>query len=395
VTIDDASSLATDVPEGLRALVFTRRAPVGPCARLLAVGDIGLSGRVAAAGARCSFDELLSEVAPLLRSGDLAFGNIEFPLVGDLGHDALFAGEPSAAPALRRSGFTVAQVANSHSPDFGPAGLARSIQALSEAGMIPIGAGPDREAAGGLVRTDVRDVRIGWLAGARTLIPQSAPGIRFWEFDEAELMAAIARERPAVDVLVVSIHMGLAYLDHPGPMFKAVGERAMAAGADVVLMHHAHVLQSVQVVPGGQACCYSLGNFLLDWREGNVEIPMMVDEQTEAAVFLFDLDAKGVCLGAALPTYIDPDFHVRWATGSRGDRILGRLERISRDLESDYSEAFAVQRIQRNAIPVLKVLAFHAVRGHWRFVAEQVGRIRLDHVRMLGRWAASRFARRR
>ena len=189
-----------------------------------------------------------------------------------------------------------------------------------------------------------------------------------------------------MDVLIVSIHIGLMYMDYPRPEHKVMAERLMGNGADLVLMHHAHVLQGVQITSERRICCYNLGNFLFDWKEGNVQTPVMLREQNEGAVFVFDLDQKGVSAATAFPTWIDDDCRVRWATGERGLHILNRLARISLDLQGNFEVAFESQRATRNTGPILQVLAFHARHGNWRFLSDSLRRARWEHVKMLLRW---------
>jgi poly-gamma-glutamate synthesis protein (capsule biosynthesis protein) len=388
--IVQASDLFAGTPMGLKSLVLLERPTAGPVVRLAAVGDVGLSGRIRQAAERSSYAALFSEVAPVLQSADLAFVNIEFPLAGAAGGNGMFCGDPASAHALRDAGFVLAQLANNHGWDFGAAGLDSTLKAVRDAGMVPLGAGADSDDARRLVRTDRNGLRIGWLAAGRTLVDQDGPGPRYWEYDEDQILRAIEKARGEVDVLVLGLHVGLMYLDYPDPRFKRFAQQAMSAGADLVLMHHAHLLQSTQVTPEGRVCLYCMGNFLLDWREGNVEVRTMAREQAEAGVFLFDLDRRGVATARMLPTFIDEDGCVRWATGPRGDRILERLVRISRDIESDYQAAFGRQRVLRNAWPVAQVLAFHAARGHWRIVLDMLRRVRPEHAAMLWRFVSSR-----
>lgn len=393
MNIVEASSLCKGVPADLPALVFTRRACLQQTVRLLAVGDLGFSGRVASLAAREGHASLFEEVAPVLKTGHIVFGNLEYPLGEDSHPGRMFAGDPRAARSLRQAGFGLIHLANNHASEHGGEGLARTMKAVQEAGLTPLGAGKDLAAARQLLRVDVNGLRVGWLGCGRTLLPQVGPGPRYWEFDESELLAAVQQARPLVDVLIASIHIGLMYLDYPRPEHKVMAESLMKAGADLILMHHAHVLQGVQVTPGAKVCCYNLGNFLLDWREGNVEIPVAVKEQNEAAVFLFELDAQGVATAAALPTYLDQDCRLHWAVSERGHGILARLRRISRDLEEDFTAAFERQRAERNTGGILRVLAFHARRGNWKYVFQQLGRFRPEHLRMLWSWTLSRLRR--
>src|SRR5262249_46709931 len=145
-------------------------------------------------------------------------------------------------------------------------------------GIVPLGAGDNLAAAKQLIRTDMNEMRIGWLGCGRTLLPQEDKGSRYWEFNDQELLAGIAQGRSGINVLIVSIHIGLMYIDYPRPGHKIMAEQLMAAGADLILMHHAHVLQGVQITSQGRVCCYNLGNFLYDWEEGDVQAPVMLRE---------------------------------------------------------------------------------------------------------------------
>jgi hypothetical protein len=381
-----AERVTNCVPPDLSALQIFQRPPTGPTVRLCAVGDIGLSGRAAATAKRWGADTLFIEVAPVLQAADINFGNLESPLAGEIAPGKLFAAPSEGAATLYKAGFNLIHLANNHVGEYGQAGLAVTLNAVREAGIRPLGAGDDLATAQRLIRTDVNGLRIGWLGCGRTLLPQNAAGPRYWEFDEQELLAAVIQTRPDVDVLIVSIHIGLMYIDYPRPEHKAMAERLMAAGTDLILMHHAHILQGVQVTSQARVCCYNLGNFLYSWEEGNVQTPVMLREQNEGAIFVFDLDSQGVAAAAALPTWIDESCRVRWATGERGRQILHRLARISHDLEGNFAAVFERQRAWRNTQVILKVLAFYAWHGNWRYVMDSLRRTRLEHFKMLVRW---------
>jgi hypothetical protein len=388
-----------DLPPGLSMLTFIRRTPARHTVRLAAVGDVALSGGVRRHG---GYATLLADVKSLL-AGDVVFGNLEVPFVQDSTPEMMFAADPLAAPALRAAGFTLLNLANNHIQDFGAAGLQCTLDALCGAGITPLGAGTDAASARRLVRTDVHGLRIGWLGCARTHQHQPgaqsfraaqsvrADGPQFWEFDEAALIEAVQGARTSVDVLIVSIHTGYMYIDYPSPEHKAMAERVAEAGADLILMHHAHVLQGVQVIGESSVVCYNLGNFLIDWQEGNVRGDVVPDLQTESAVFVFDLDAQGVCFAAALPIVIADDFRVCPATGERGQGILARLARISHDLEGDFAPLFAAQRSERNTGHILKVMAYHLRRGNISVLWQVARQVRPRHLAMMVRWLVGKI----
>jgi poly-gamma-glutamate synthesis protein (capsule biosynthesis protein) len=389
-TIVEAKTLGDRFPTDLLGLIVAERDAVAPQVTVCSVGDLGLSGRAAKTIRQGGSGSLFADVAGVLRSADLTFGNLESPLAGELSPGNMFAAPVSGAHILRDCGFGLIHLANNHVGEYGQRGLAATLHAISDAGMVPLGAGKDRAQARRLVRTTLNSVRIGWLGCGHTLLSQPDRDEQYWEFAENELVAEIERARPEVDVLIVSIHIGMMYIDYPRPDHKLLAERLMAVGANLVLMHHAHVLQSIQVTEHGEICCYNLGNFLYDWEEGNVLVPIMVEEQNQGGIFQFWLDKLGVAKMAVLPTWIDENCCVRWATGEKGRKILERLIRISEDLKHDFVAKFEAQRAERNMGPILKVLAFHASRLNWRYLLSAVTRMRIEHFKMLVRWLGAR-----
>jgi poly-gamma-glutamate synthesis protein (capsule biosynthesis protein) len=389
VEIIAANSITTHVPQDVPALRIVHRKPVGSVVRVCAVGDIGLSGRVSATIRRYGTNVLFQEVKAILQAADITLGNLETPFAGEFEVNKMFAAPPVCAEMLYESGFNLIHLANNHVCDYGQAGLEATLKAVRQAKMTPLGAGEDLNGARRLVCTNVNGVRIGWFGCGRTLVPQNPDGAHYWEFNENELLTAVDQARTSVDVLIISMHIGLMYMDYPRPEHKAMAERLMDKGVDLILMHHAHVLQGFQITPQNHLSCYNLGNFVFDSEEGNVHLSHVIKEQREGAVFLFDLDKEGIVCGVAIPTWIDEHCCVHWAAGDHGRKILRRLHHISRDLLENFRPAFVKQRARRNTGVILKVLIFHAQHGNWRFVLNSLRRARWEHLNMIFHWLMS------
>ncbi len=90
----------------------------------------------------------------------------------------------------------------------------------------------------------------------------------------------------------MSLHTGFMLVEYPAPEVRAMALRLAAAGADLILMHHPHVLQGVEVTDEGRVICYSLGNFLFDWQEGEIPVPIVEDLQRQGGIFTFELDRR-------------------------------------------------------------------------------------------------------
>ena len=364
----------------------------GSGARLAAVGDVGLCGGL------FSPDPPLVDWA-LDLAADATFANLETPLVspGSLNSDeALFLGSTEAARYLTSAGVTIACLANNHIADAGPTGIASTLEALSGVGIETAGAGLDADLARGLLTTCLGDLTVGWLACARTLQAQPDTGPAFWELDPQELLDAVARHRDEVDVLVVSIHWGYMFVDYPDPEHRALTHELAAAGADLVLCHHAHVVQGIETVPGWDGrtagICHNLGNFLFDWTVGEIDSGFDPEPQRRGVVIAADFDREGLCGLSALPTRVDDDWVVRWMDGDEGRDYLEHLERISAELSGDFEPEFLRQRAERNTGLALKMVARRLRQGDLRVVPELVRSLRPRHAAMLIRWLRRRLS---
>ena len=343
---------------------------------------MGFSGRIIQLKkSSTDYENVFAEVLPLLKTADFIFANLESVLIDDA-NASMFSSEPSVVKVLAEIGFNILSLANNHIFDYGERGLASTIDGLLQHGIHPLGAGNTREEAKSLHISERDGVCIGWLGCGRTLVNQNTSSVHYWEYDEDEILMAVESAKGKVDFLVMSIHIGLMYLDYPKPEVKAFAEKLLENGVDLILMHHAHVLQGVQMHQNGGICCYNLGNFLLDWKEGNVSILEVENLQTESAIFVFDIDHTGYTKAFALPVYFDDEFVVHWAEGMRGKRILDRLIGISEAIQGDYGSLFEQQRVERNTGPMIKVMMFHLRHCNFAYLFKQIGRIRLQHIMM-------------
>jgi poly-gamma-glutamate synthesis protein (capsule biosynthesis protein) len=383
-------SAATDSADG----AFFARAPEGPVARIVAAGDVSFSGRILA-GAGAQRPGPLDALRGEFRDADVGFMNLESPLLERVSQATPFASPLDAVEHIPRARITVVNAANNHVRDYGPGGLRSTIEALRGAGLIVIGVGDTPEAAAAPIFVSVNGLEIAWLACARTLQEQEGGGPYFWELDPDALVGAVRRCRPRADLVAVSIHAGYMYLDVPHPDHQRLAEALSDAGADLVLMHHAHVLQGLDVRNQRRLIAYNLGNLLFDWREGNVEARAMIDEQREGALVRIDCDRGGVAAVSVTPTWVEETLRTVVATGERRERVIARLRRVSGLLRGDVARIFAAQHAERNTGMVGRVLWFHLRRGNLRYVASQLRKLRAAHLAMVGRWLAGRVARSR
>jgi poly-gamma-glutamate synthesis protein (capsule biosynthesis protein) len=143
-------------------------------------------------------------------------------------------------------------------------GLLDTLEALRHEGLPWIGAGADRDSAQEPRFLEVGGLRVGFL-GFTSTFPESAwarkhrPGVAFSEF--AGVAQAIRETRKKCDVLIVSFHGGTELAEEPNEVQRSFAKLAVDSGADLVLGHHPHVIQPMEIV-GGKPVLHSLGNFL-------------------------------------------------------------------------------------------------------------------------------------
>ena len=126
-------------------------------------------------------------------------------------------------------------------------------------------------ATGAVVSASGLDVA--FIACARSPVEGTGFTIEEWsaEADGAGLFVCnadflaiwIEQARQSSDFVVVSIHAGDEYVNTPNATQRELANAALAAGADVVLGHHAHVVQPVEQ-RGNQLIAWGLGNFIFD-----------------------------------------------------------------------------------------------------------------------------------
>ncbi|MCA9953347.1 MAG: CapA family protein, partial [Anaerolineales bacterium] len=220
------------------------------------------------------------------------------------------------------AGFDLLSLANNHSLDYGGEGLWETAVRLQQAGIAPLGVGPNENAAYQPLIREVDGVRLAFLALNGVPEPVSGEPLSVngeqWvrvEWDEARAAAAIAEARQQADVVIVSLHWGFEYDLQPDPWQETAAQALFAAGADVVLGHHPHVVQAVTVDrQSGQLAAYSLGNFVFDQTQ---------EPTNQGLALRLFVDGDGLRAAQLLPIWSGPQ--PRLMTLAEADPLLARI----------------------------------------------------------------------
>ena len=237
-----------------------------------------------------------SLIQPVMKAADIRFGNCE-RIYSTLGTDqnnghSYNRLKPEMLSIFTDCGFDVVSVAANHALDVGPEAMMDSIANLHKLGIQTTGGGANLKEARTPAIVERKGVRVAFLAYCSILKEgyaaeknrpgvapmrahtyyrpiDSQPGIPAipvtipYESDVNAMIEDIQKARQVADSVVVSMHWGVHFMHRIIADYQTtVAQAAFAAGADLILGHHAHVPKAVGV-HGGKACFYSLSNFIM------------------------------------------------------------------------------------------------------------------------------------
>lgn len=237
--------------------------------RLLFTGDVMLS-RAVRRQILAAHDPALPfrKMVPLLAAADITFVNLESPFSdrGSYNEDGLiFHAAPDSIAGLQLAGVSIASTANNHSRDCGPHGVEFTVSWLRAHGIAPVGSSESESATHEGVVLTRHGVRFGFLG--YTFDQQNGN----WRDIDGRIavtdMPSLSRDvialRKRADVVIVSMHNGVEYMQKPAAAQIAFAHAAIDAGANLVIGHHPHVIQTEETYHDG-LIFYSLGNFVFD-----------------------------------------------------------------------------------------------------------------------------------
>lgn len=210
-------------------------------------------------------------VDSIFQASDYVVGNLECPatkIKAPAYKKFVFRAEPEWLLSLHKHGFTHLNLANNHSIDQGRKGLQDTYENILKAGMTPIGAGWDMQEAAEPVLLD-NTIRPIYLIASNRLIPENFAylpdefSISQEPFDS--LLARVARLRAdePTAVIIVSMHWGWEHQLTPTTMQRLQARQLAMAGANALVCHHTHTLQTTEQYHGCHIY-YSIGNFIFD-----------------------------------------------------------------------------------------------------------------------------------
>jgi poly-gamma-glutamate synthesis protein (capsule biosynthesis protein) len=238
-------------------------------------GDILLDRGVRQAIDRHGMDHLFSAgIDSVFREAQVVVGNLECPathIEAPVFKRFIFRADPEWLPALKKHGMTHLNLANNHAIDQGREGLMDTWRNIKEAGMVPIGAGANMAEASRPVLLASAPRRVWLVPSLRLALENYAylpdrPCVSQEPMDSLLERVHRLRQEDSTAVIIVSLHWGGEHTLQPVPRQRMEARQLVMAGADVLVCHHTHTLQTIEDFRG-RKIYYSIGNFIFDQQK--------------------------------------------------------------------------------------------------------------------------------
>ncbi|MFT5037298.1 MAG: hypothetical protein ACI9VM_000877 [Candidatus Azotimanducaceae bacterium] len=224
--------------------------------RVLFVGDIMLSRNVEKIVKKYTSDYPYQHLRSVFDQHTYQVGNFEGSIpkvhVPTQPMKFQFSVDPTLLLGLKHASFTHASLANNHSFDYGKSGYSNTRSILFESGIDTFGRAYSL-ATSSMTDLALPNQNIGLLGIDLVL---STP-------NDEELTSIFKMATEKYNFLIVYTHWGVEYELSHSKQQERLAKKFIELGADLIIGHHPHVVQDIQVYDG-VLVFYSLGNFIFD-----------------------------------------------------------------------------------------------------------------------------------
>ncbi len=281
------------------------------------------------------------ELLEIMQGSDVFMINNEFPYTNrgtPLANKTFtFRADPANVQILKDMGVDIVSLANNHASDYGEISLLDTLDTLEGAGIPYVGAGRDLEEASKVVFYQKGDMKIGVVSATeveRMATPdtkgatENTPGT-FRCFQNDDLEEVIREAKKECDFLIVVVHWGTESTDELDWSQPGQAADFTAAGADVVIGAHPHVLQEIAYV-NDVPVFYSLGNY---WFNSKTQ---------DSCLVTLEIGDEGLVSAKFIPCRTSGS-KTSLATGAEAERILEYMRGLSEGVVID-EEGYVTER---------------------------------------------------
>jgi len=298
---------------------------------IVAVGDVMLGSHVIPIVESKGVTYPFRETMHYLKSADIAIANLEAPFTtrGEPFEKKFnFKVPPEFSTGLKLGGIDVVNLANNHMMDFGEDGLIATMITLDTVGVAYSGAGMNIDYAEKPAILEAAGKTVAFFGFSMTFptefyAKQDSSGTAYP--DPERLQRLLTYWRDKVDFIVTSFHWGAEKLEAPKQYQIEFAHLAIDSGADLVLGHHPHVLQGLEIYKN-RLIAYSLGNFAFASYSGSA---------VDSIILKVYLCESGLYSAYCIPINVDNtevEFQPRIMRSGKKAQVIARLKELSRPL---------------------------------------------------------------
>lgn len=299
--------------------------------KIVAAGDLMLGSWAQDVIERNGWDYPFQHLDSIFSGTDIVFANLEAPFGrGDSAYPKAytFRVSPDLVQVLSAARINVVSLANNHILDFGKKALKQTLEVLERSKIKYSGAGFNLKEARRPAILTIRGRRIAFASYSLTFPSE------FWATDSSAgtcfpfhtfFYDDLQKFKKNYDLVIVSFHWGSELMTTPKKYQIQLAHRAIDSGADLILGHHPHVVQGIEIYKG-KLIAYSLGNFIFGSYSENAR---------ESMVLKFFYGTNGIEKCKIYPIYVYNKavvFQPRPLGGEDKIRFLNQLQNISREL---------------------------------------------------------------
>ena len=233
---------------------------------------------------------LSDAVLDIMRNSTIMVANSEFTVSNRgtkmAGKQYTFRAKPERLAIYDEMGVDLVTLANNHVYDFGKDAFLDMLDELNNYNIPYIGAGRNFEEASKPYYYIINGYKIALLNGTRAekyiLTPEATdenPGV-FRCYDTTNMVNKIKEVRENSDIVITIMHFGKESSHELEKEQISSAKEYIDAGSDIIIGHHAHVLQGIEFY-NGKPIIYNLGNFIFN------------AETVDTAIFQILLDKSG------------------------------------------------------------------------------------------------------
>lgn len=235
------------------------------------VGDVSFAGGFT--GYPEQFYSWISDEVREFLKADIRIANMEYVCLppGEKWPGGLCLAEPpESVQALEYAGFNVVTLGNNHILDYNnEAGMLATMQCLDRAGIKYCGAGLTVDDARKPVVVETRGKKVAifsrlhefsFVSVQSIKASRDRPGVALLLLDELRASIKKCKDSGQADVVILCLHWGMQNLHDHSREIDQLGRELIECGADLILGHHAHVIQGLTEF-NGKYCFWGQGNF--------------------------------------------------------------------------------------------------------------------------------------